>query len=89
MLIHAGDDQCVPPGISQKVASRLKAHGKDNYRVHVYPGAGHLIEPPYSPHYKGTYIGSFGEPGKIIYHIINNDNLSTCIDVICGISHVK
>ncbi|XP_066112727.1 bile acid-CoA:amino acid N-acyltransferase [Saccopteryx bilineata] len=28
---------------------RLKSHGRNNGRMLVYPGAGHLLEPPYAP----------------------------------------
>ncbi|XP_008297848.1 acyl-coenzyme A thioesterase 1-like [Stegastes partitus] len=29
---------------------RLKRHGKENFESVSYPGAGHLLEPPYGPH---------------------------------------
>lgn len=34
---------------AQQALERLQSHGKSNGRMLVYPGAGHLIEPPYAP----------------------------------------
>uniref|UniRef100_A0A3Q1H5P6 Acyl-coenzyme A thioesterase 1-like n=1 Tax=Acanthochromis polyacanthus TaxID=80966 RepID=A0A3Q1H5P6_9TELE len=33
-----------------QMVERLKRHGKDNFESVCYPGAGHLLEPPYGPH---------------------------------------
>ncbi len=61
LLIHGGNDECVYPGVLPDATARLKNHGKDNFRVLLYPGAGHLLEPPYSPLFKATYIAAFGK----------------------------
>ncbi|XP_036891798.1 bile acid-CoA:amino acid N-acyltransferase [Sturnira hondurensis] len=34
---------------AKQALEQLKSHGKSNGRMLVYPGAGHLIEPPYMP----------------------------------------
>uniref|UniRef100_A0A4X1VHE3 Bile acid-CoA:amino acid N-acyltransferase n=1 Tax=Sus scrofa TaxID=9823 RepID=A0A4X1VHE3_PIG len=34
---------------AQQATERLKRHGKKNWTLQSYPGAGHLIEPPHSP----------------------------------------
>ncbi|KAI8511622.1 myristoyl-CoA hydrolase [Branchiostoma belcheri] len=39
--------------------ARMKAHGKTNYTLLRYPGTGHLIEPPYTPHCGLYYHGVF------------------------------
>nr|XP_046263217.1 acyl-coenzyme A thioesterase 1-like isoform X2 [Scatophagus argus]XP_046263218.1 acyl-coenzyme A thioesterase 1-like isoform X2 [Scatophagus argus] len=31
------------------MVERLKRHGKDNFETASYPGAGHILEPPYGP----------------------------------------
>ena len=61
ILIHGEDDQCINPEIAYYIPSRLKHHGKTNYRVFKYPGTGHLIHPPYNPHYYATYQPSISK----------------------------
>ena len=39
----------VSPKGSELMAARLRAHGKTNYSLLRYPGAGHVIEPPHTP----------------------------------------
>jgi dienelactone hydrolase len=41
---------------------RLKQHGLSNYRLLSYPRAGHLIEPPYTPHCRVAYSKLIGAP---------------------------
>ncbi|XP_064095107.1 acyl-coenzyme A thioesterase 5-like isoform X2 [Macrobrachium nipponense] len=49
-LAVAGDDDGWSTDIpTLGVQQRLDAFGKTNYEVVIYPGAGHLIEPPYGP----------------------------------------
>ncbi|KAK7086945.1 hypothetical protein SK128_004859 [Halocaridina rubra] len=49
-LIACGEDDacgfkhCPPPFIE-----RMKAHGRKNYEIALYPGAGHILQPPYDP----------------------------------------
>ncbi|KAK2166641.1 hypothetical protein LSH36_37g11003, partial [Paralvinella palmiformis] len=59
LLIHAGDDQQLPPTLTERLCKRFRDHHKSNYRLLVYPGAGHLLEPPYSPHFYATYQALF------------------------------
>ena len=43
------------------IRDRLRKQGKENlYSVLRYPGAGHLIEPPYTPHSYATYAKRAG-----------------------------
>ncbi|XP_051809482.1 acyl-coenzyme A amino acid N-acyltransferase 2-like isoform X1 [Acanthochromis polyacanthus] len=37
-----------------QMVERLKRHGKDNFESVCYPGAGHLLEPPYGPHCRSS-----------------------------------
>ena len=60
LAIHGEDDRCVSPIAAKEFPRRLEAHGKHNYKVLLYPGAGHLIEPPYSPHAYASYNPVFG-----------------------------
>lgn len=34
---------------AEQALERLQSHGRSNGRILAYPGAGHLIEPPYAP----------------------------------------
>ncbi|KAL9979732.1 hypothetical protein ACROYT_G017439 [Oculina patagonica] len=51
---------------SQLILDSLRAHGREHLcSILRYPEAGHLIEPPYSPHCYASYNGStkrFGDP---------------------------
>ncbi|XP_042285900.1 acyl-coenzyme A thioesterase 1-like isoform X2 [Thunnus maccoyii] len=38
-----------------QVVERLKHHGKENFESVCYPGAGHLLEPPYGPHCHSSF----------------------------------
>ncbi len=40
---------------TQRLVDRLKKYGMSNYRLLKYPGAGHLIEPPYTPYSRVAY----------------------------------
>uniref|UniRef100_A0A4W5Q1Y0 BAAT/Acyl-CoA thioester hydrolase C-terminal domain-containing protein n=1 Tax=Hucho hucho TaxID=62062 RepID=A0A4W5Q1Y0_9TELE len=35
---------------AQQASARLKHHGKENFKVVMYPRAGHFLEVPYMPH---------------------------------------
>ncbi|XP_076825156.1 bile acid-CoA:amino acid N-acyltransferase-like [Clavelina lepadiformis] len=51
MFIAGLDDESVPAGFYANEANRLLSKAKHpNFRILRYPGAGHLIEPPYSIH---------------------------------------
>ncbi|KAK2166643.1 hypothetical protein LSH36_37g11018 [Paralvinella palmiformis] len=71
LLIHSGDDQSMTPIATERIPKRLEHNHKSNYGVLMYPEAGHLIEPPYSPHFYSTYHSLFnnltvwGGTGKV------------------------
>eukprot|EP00058_Branchiostoma_floridae_P000244 XP_002585732.1 hypothetical protein BRAFLDRAFT_114042 [Branchiostoma floridae] len=51
MFVAAEDDLSTKAVFfANQAIDRMKAHGKTNYTLLQYPKAGHLIEPPYSPH---------------------------------------
>eukprot|EP00058_Branchiostoma_floridae_P000246 XP_002585734.1 hypothetical protein BRAFLDRAFT_72249 [Branchiostoma floridae] len=51
MFVTGEDDMNIPSVFhANKAIARMKAHGKTNYTLLKYPGTGHLIEPPYTPH---------------------------------------
>ncbi|XDV25262.1 hypothetical protein PO909_029207 [Leuciscus waleckii] len=56
LLVNAGDDQAVPAVESAEDIEMMmeKAGNRHLLEVLTYPGAGHLIEPPYSPHFCAT-----------------------------------
>ncbi|XP_072030525.1 acyl-coenzyme A amino acid N-acyltransferase 1-like [Amphiura filiformis] len=45
---------------AQEAIKRLKSHGHRNHELVSYPGAGHLIEPPYSPFCRCSFHRDFG-----------------------------
>ncbi|XP_014339433.1 acyl-coenzyme A amino acid N-acyltransferase 2 isoform X1 [Latimeria chalumnae] len=50
LFIVGEDDQCLDSKLLYGEAiRRMKQHGKTNWAMLAYPGAGHLIEPPCSP----------------------------------------
>ncbi|XP_078595618.1 acyl-coenzyme A amino acid N-acyltransferase 1-like isoform X1 [Branchiostoma floridae x Branchiostoma japonicum] len=51
MFVTAEDDLSTKAVFfANQAIDRMKAHGKTNYTLLQYPKAGHLIEPPYTPH---------------------------------------
>ncbi|XP_064635352.1 peroxisomal succinyl-coenzyme A thioesterase-like [Lineus longissimus] len=55
LFITSLDDQCVHPKASSVGPNRLRKHGKTNVEHLQLPGAGHLVEPPYNPHFLNTF----------------------------------
>uniref|UniRef100_A0A8C8WZZ2 Bile acid-CoA:amino acid N-acyltransferase n=1 Tax=Panthera leo TaxID=9689 RepID=A0A8C8WZZ2_PANLE len=51
ILFIVGDgDECMNSReYAEQALDQLRSHGRNNGRMLVYPGAGHLIEPPYTP----------------------------------------
>ncbi|KAL6032838.1 hypothetical protein STEG23_014779 [Scotinomys teguina] len=50
LFIVGENDECLDSkAYAQRAIDQLHSHGKSNGRMLAYPGAGHLIEPPYSP----------------------------------------
>lgn len=50
LFIVGESDRCVDSKIhAQRAMEQLRSHRRSNGRMLSYPGAGHLIEPPYSP----------------------------------------
>ncbi|KAM4877152.1 bile acid-CoA:amino acid N-acyltransferase-like [Thomomys bottae] len=57
---------------AEKATEQLKKHGKNNWTLLSYPGAGHLIDPPYAPLCRASRISSLTSVihwgGEIIPH---------------------
>lgn len=50
LFIIGEDDQSVnSKEYAKQALEQLKSHGRSNGRMLLYPGAGHLLEPPYAP----------------------------------------
>ncbi|XP_043929948.1 acyl-coenzyme A thioesterase 1-like [Protopterus annectens] len=50
LFLAGEDDQNAPsPMFLNEAVKRLQEYGKQNFESYCYPGAGHLLEPPYSP----------------------------------------
>lgn len=58
ILIIAGeDDRQIHPKWHTFFCGSVPQKFKSNVELHCYPGAGHLIEPPYSPHTRAITPG--------------------------------
>ncbi|KAI7792022.1 hypothetical protein IRJ41_020240, partial [Triplophysa rosa] len=62
LLVNAGDDQNWPSVESAEDMKEMmtKAGNLHLLEVQTYPGAGHLIEPPYTPHFRASNFISQG-----------------------------
>ncbi|KAJ8309573.1 hypothetical protein KUTeg_014447 [Tegillarca granosa] len=69
LYIVGADDQCIPPGLGQTVYDLYPDDKKSNIELVIYPGAGHLIEPPYAPLCRASYMSSFELP--ICLHLVS------------------
>ncbi|KAG8512223.1 Acyl-coenzyme A amino acid N-acyltransferase 1 [Galemys pyrenaicus] len=50
LFLASERDECLDSRkAAEKALERLQSHGKSNGRMVTYPGAGHLLEPPYGP----------------------------------------
>ena len=54
LCIVGDDDKQVHPKWQFYYKDHWPEEYKDNLEFHSYPGAGHLIEPPYSPHVRAV-----------------------------------
>ena len=62
MLLVCGEDDesTSASGMAQEILSRMNLHSKgDLCSIVSYPGTGHLIEPPFSPHCYASYHKTF------------------------------
>ncbi|XP_045195331.2 bile acid-CoA:amino acid N-acyltransferase-like isoform X2 [Mercenaria mercenaria] len=57
LVIVAEDDKQVHPKCHTLYYESCPPQFKENIRIFRYPGAGHMIEPPYSPHYRAVTPG--------------------------------
>ncbi|XP_021340970.1 bile acid-CoA:amino acid N-acyltransferase-like isoform X1 [Mizuhopecten yessoensis] len=60
LSIIGSDDMNVHPDLHQLQVGCFPAHKQNNIELVVYEGAGHLIEPPFSPHCRASYIKMLG-----------------------------
>ena len=56
LFVVGEDDMNTDPMNTSFIARRMERFGKTNYQVLSYPGAGHLIEPPYTPICSESYF---------------------------------
>lgn len=62
LLLAGQDDKSVPADVmAQKINDTMIKHGKRNQcEMVLYPGTGHLIEPPFLPLCSNSYVDEFG-----------------------------
>ncbi|KAK3580870.1 hypothetical protein CHS0354_032931 [Potamilus streckersoni] len=59
--IIGDDDQSCPSESLQLLLDCYPPHKCLNVQLKIYPGAGHLIEIPYAPHFRMTYHKTYGQ----------------------------
>ncbi|XP_028987804.1 acyl-coenzyme A thioesterase 6-like [Betta splendens] len=63
LFVAAEDDLSLDSKTYMNIlVERLKHHGKRNFECVSYPGAGHILEPPYGAHYASSYHRVFNMP---------------------------
>ncbi|XP_047194600.1 peroxisomal succinyl-coenzyme A thioesterase isoform X1 [Hippoglossus stenolepis] len=68
MLVSGADDQNVPaPEVAEDISQLMRAAGNEHLLTRLdYPDAGHLIEPPFSPHFRATNFILHSKREKVI-----------------------
>lgn len=56
LIIFGDDDNALNNQKSVSFIKKITKNGKGNYKIAMYPGAGHLLELPYSPHVRTMYL---------------------------------
>ena len=86
LLIHSCDDQTYHYSHALHLADRLRqarGNNDDKCEVHVYPGAGHILFPPYVPLCRSGYNPFMGCPvlygGDDRLHAVAQQNAWQCI----------
>ncbi|XP_052031437.1 acyl-coenzyme A amino acid N-acyltransferase 2-like [Apodemus sylvaticus] len=63
LFIVGENDECLDSkSHAQRAMDQLRRHGRSNGRMLAYPGAGHLIETPYSPFCLASWMSVLGRP---------------------------
>ncbi|XP_012493727.1 PREDICTED: bile acid-CoA:amino acid N-acyltransferase [Propithecus coquereli] len=63
LFIVGEDDECIDSkAYAEQAMDQLQSHGRSCGRILVYPGAGHLIEPPYAPLCFASWVRGFSWP---------------------------
>ena len=77
LLVYGTDDLNANCDFSEKlIKDGLKKHGNESLcSVLRYPGAGHLIEPPYTPHCYAAYVKNVGDWSGD-YHIVWGEEMN-------------
>ena len=75
LVVLGTDDLLVNADFSMKlICDRLRKNGKENLcSVLRYPGAGHIIDPPYSPHCYANYVKNIGKWSGDYYLVKGGD----------------
>ncbi|XP_032764565.1 acyl-coenzyme A amino acid N-acyltransferase 2 [Rattus rattus] len=61
-IVGENDESLASKLHAQRAMDRLRSHGRSSGRMLAYPGAGHLIEPPYSPFCFASWHSVLGKP---------------------------
>lgn len=55
LFILSEDDKTLKASEDQKIAANILSGSGFDYRIIAYSGAGHLLDPPFSPHSRMSY----------------------------------
>ncbi|XP_035294864.1 acyl-coenzyme A amino acid N-acyltransferase 2 [Cricetulus griseus] len=64
-IVGENDESLDSKACAQRAMDQLHSHGRSSGRMLAYPGAGHLIEPPYSPCCFASW--TFGMPNPLLW----------------------
>ena len=83
LLIHGCDDQTYHYSHALYLANRIRMFGNGKCVVKLYPGAGHILYPPYTPLCLSAYNPFLGCPivfgGDVRQHAVAQQNSWQCI----------
>lgn len=80
LCIIAEDDTAMPPSVYKEMVRQIPEEKLHTIKSVFYPGAGHLIEPPYAPLCRASYMNE--QFGKDVHHCVIPLKEYLCTDVV-------
>lgn len=71
LCIVGEDDHCINPQLTYRFLNLVPKEHKHRFHVIKYPGAGHLIEPPFAPHCIASFHKHLGKKKNMFKLVIS------------------
>ena len=86
LMLVSDDDEQVNPELGDMLYRRYPDHRRHLVEVVHYPGAGHLLEPPYTPHCRFCFNPPIGEESvrSLSYGCHLSSNSKHCLRHPCS-----